>query len=157
MEKQFEVKELAEQPVVSMRQRTGLSHIGQDIGASYLALFTYLGKSGVPPVGPPFVLYYDMEQMEDFEMEVCVPTAELLPGENVVIGRVVPGGKHVSTIHLGAYDGIGPTYEGLMQWAGEQGLALTGPAREVYLVGPGGPTPAEPEDFRTEVLIPVQP
>lgn len=156
MERVVEVKELSDQPVLSIRMKTALSRIGEDIGASYGAIFGYVGRVGAMPAGPPFTLYYDEEMKEDdVDMEVGAPVDRVYPGEGEVKGRVLPGGKFLSTMHLGPYDTVGSAYEALITYAKENGMEPTAPSREVYLVGPGQEGVA-PADYRTEVLMPVK-
>lgn len=156
MENKVETKELGDQPIVGIRLTSSMADIGMNTGNSYGTIFGYLGKTGSPPAGPPFTLYYDEEMKEEgFDMEVVVPVAAELPGEGDVKGRVLQGGKFVSTMHMGPYEEIGSAYERLLAWARENGFEPTVPSREVYLVGPDNPE-ANPSEYRTEVLIPVR-
>jgi effector-binding domain-containing protein len=48
----------------------------------------------------------------------------------------VPGGRVVSTLHVGAYDELPLAYGALLSWAHERGHELVGPVRETYLSDP---------------------
>lgn len=155
MERKIETKELVDQPVLGVRFKTSLKSIGNDLGKAYGAIFTYVGKSGAQLSGPAFAIYHDMEyKEEDLDVEAGVPVESPQPGDENVVGSVLPGGKAASTMHAGPYEEIGDAYQAMMLWIRDQGLKPAGPCREVYLVGPqqGG----NPEDYRTEILCPVE-
>ncbi|MFH1149155.1 MAG: MerR family transcriptional regulator [Actinomycetota bacterium] len=155
MGSEVETKDLANQPVLSIRFKTSMAGIGDAVGVAFGKIFGYLGQTGTPPAGPPFALYYDMEMKEeDIDMEICVPVSGETEGAGEVVGRVVPGGSAVSTMHAGPYDQVGGAYEALMTWMKENGYEPAGPAREVYLVGPD--KVQDPAEYRTEVLIPAR-
>lgn len=155
MDREVEVKDLTNQPVVSIRFKTSMAGIADDIGAAFGKIFGFLGQTGTPPAGPKFALYYDMEMKEeDIDMEICVPVSGEMEGAGEVGGRVVPGGTAVSTMHAGPFDQVGGAYEALMTWMKENGYEPNSPAREVYLVGPG--QVEDPADYRTEVLLPAK-
>jgi effector-binding domain-containing protein len=131
-----------------------MSEIGRSIGEAYGKLFEYLGRTGEFPAGPPFCLYHDEEYKEEgADVEACVPTAQLLPGEGEVKSSELPGGKMASTLHMGPFDRIGEAYRDLMLWITEQGYSPAAPCREVYLVGPEQTD--DPGEYRTEILCPV--
>ena len=155
MERTMETKELEDQPVVGMRFTTSGAKIGEDIGRAFQAIFGFLGKAGVPPAGPPFGLYYDEEfKEESIDAEICVPVAGEVEGAGELVGHIVKGGKVASTMHTGPFDEVGPAWEDLMAWIGENGFKPAGPAREVYLVGPG--QVESPAEYRTEIICPIE-
>lgn len=156
MERTIEVKELADQPILSVRFRTSLAAIGDDLGKAYGAIFGYIGRAGAVPVGPPGTLYYGEEFSEDdVDAEAYAPVAEVMPGEGEVVGRLLPGGKVASTMHAGSYQSIGDAYEAVMTWMSENGYKPSGPAREVYLTDPNAVK--DPAGNRTEVVFPIEP
>ncbi|MBD7919311.1 MerR family transcriptional regulator [Cellulomonas sp. Sa3CUA2] len=73
------------------------------------------------------------------------------------VGRVhpvtLPAVELAVTTHVGAHDDIDVTYGRLGAWVVANTLAVAGPVREVYLVGPRD-TP-EPSAWRTEIGWPV--
>lgn len=155
MENVVEIKELADQNVVGMRFKTDIADIGANIGKAYEALFGYLGRTGAFPSGPPVSVYYDEEYKEEgMDVESCVPTMDLLPGDGDVKGHVLAGGKVASTLHAGPYDQVGKDWDALMAWISENGWRPKPGGREIYLVGPG--QTEDPAEFRTELACPVE-
>jgi effector-binding domain-containing protein len=57
------------------------------------------------------------------------------------------------TTHVGDHDSIDVTYGELGSWVVEHALAVAGPVRETYLVGPRDT--ADPTSWRTEIGWPV--
>jgi hypothetical protein len=62
-------------------------------------------------------------------------------------------GRAVQVLHVGPYDQVGQTYRQLHAYAAEHGLAVTGPAHEIYL---SDPRRVAPEKLKTIVRLPVK-
>ena len=152
---EIELEELPDQPVVGMRFRSSIEKIAEDIGNGYAKVFGILGQKQVSPAGPPFALYFDLEMNEqDFDMETCVPVDSEVEVEGEVIYHVLPGGKHTTTMHMGPYDQMVPTYQAMLEWMGEKGLKPLAPVREVYLNDPS--QVADPKEIMTKIIWPVE-
>ena len=155
MESNVATKDIPDQPVLGMRFKTSMANIGDDIGKAFGAIFGFLGEAQAAPAGPPMALYFDMEMKADnVDMEICVPVATEVPGKGDILGHVLPGGKAISILYRGAYDGIAPSYEALFAHMKENNLSPAGPAREVYLTDPS--QVENPADNLTEILFPVK-
>ena len=59
----------------------------------------------------------------------------------------------VQVLHVGPYDQVVQTYRQLHAYAAEHGLAVAGPAREIYL---SDPRRVPPEKLKTIVRLPVK-
>jgi len=152
MEYTVEEKQLADQSILGIRKTTNLSRIAEDVGHCFGAVYGYAGQSQLMPA-PPFVLYFEMEMQEDFEMEVCMPVVGEGKGEGEIEYRVLPGGRALSTTHVGPYDSIGGAYQAILVYAKQNGIKLTGPCREIYLTDPN--QVKSPAENVTEVLFPI--
>ena len=155
MERKIELQERPAQIILGKRYRTSMAKIADDIGAGYGAIFGYLGELGEPPSGMPFVLYFgDMEEfdLDDFEMEVCVPVSRMLESKGDITAEELPGGLAAVTIHKGPYDGVEPAYNDLDAWIKENGYEYAGPARETYM---NDPSQVPASELLTEISFPV--
>jgi len=155
MERKIELQERPAQMVLGKHYRTSITKIADDIGAGYGAIFAYLGELGEPPAGMPFVLYPgDMQEfdLEDFEMEVCVPVSRMLENRGDVKASEIPGGLAAVTLYKGPYDGVEPAYNDLDAWIKENGYKYAGPARETYM---NDPSQVPESELLTEISIPV--
>jgi DNA-binding transcriptional MerR regulator len=93
---------------------------------------------------PGFVLYHGaVNNEEDGPVEVCVPSAD---GD-----RRLPAGEIAFTEIRGEqcqFPQILGAYEAVYRWAKEHGREASGPAREIYLRGPGG-------DEQLQIAVPL--
>lgn len=97
---------------------------------------------------------YDNALFEDGHGRVLVYLPTPVPPRS---GRVrpatLPAAELAVTTHVGAHDDIEVTYGELGAWVVANALAVAGPVRETYLVGPRD-TP-DPAAWRTEIGWPV--
>ena len=155
MDSPITIKDIPAQHVLGVRFKTSMAGIGRDIGQGYGEVFGYLQKIGVPPSGPPTALYYDVEVEGDtIDMEVCVPVAGETSGKGEVLGYVLRGGKAATIMYKGAYNEVGSAYEALFAYIKENGMALAGPTREIYLTDPA--QVEDPADNLTEIVFLVE-
>jgi effector-binding domain-containing protein len=136
MSYQIELSEQTEQPVLSVRTRTAVINLSAELGKAYGAIFQYLGQTGGTPSGAPFAAYYNMD-MQDLDVEIGVPVSKPIVGSGAVGESVIPAGKQASCVFKGAYAEIGPAYEALTKWIGDNGHIPTGVCYEFYLNTPG--------------------
>jgi DNA-binding transcriptional MerR regulator len=103
-----------------------------DLEVFIVDTFRELGRAGAD--APGFVLYHGpVNAEEDGPVEVCVPRVD---GE----GRLAAGEVALTEIsgEQCAFPQILGAYEAVYRWAKEHGRDPSGPAREIYLGGPGG-------------------
>ena len=155
MEGSVELKEVAAQNVLGIRFRTSTEKIKEDIGMKFGAIFAYLGELGQPPAGMPLALYYGGEDFDpnDFETELCVPVAALPESRGEVVARELAGGSMASTIYKGPYDKMEYVYALLGSWVLDNGYAVCGPVREIYM---NDPSQVPESELLTEVQYPVK-
>jgi DNA-binding transcriptional MerR regulator len=131
-------KQVAEQPYVSRTKRVLVPQLEPYIDET----FETLGDS---EDGPPFVLYHGpVNNEENGPVEVCVPKTDgdkRLPAGEVAFTEVSGSQCQFPEI-LGAYEAV-------YRWAKEHGREPDGPAREIYLSGPG-------EHLQMEIAVPLR-
>jgi DNA-binding transcriptional MerR regulator len=120
--------QVKEQPYVSRTKRVLVA----DLEPFIVDTFRELGRDAARE--PAFVLYHGpVNNEEDGPVEVCVPTADgdkRLPAGEIVFTEIQGEQCQFPEI-LGAYDAV-------YRWAKENRRKPNGPAREIYLSGPGG-------------------
>jgi len=120
--------QVAEQPYVSWKKRVLVPGLEPFI----VDTFRELGRDGARE--PGFVLYHGpVNNEEDGPVEVCVPTDDgdkRLPAGEIALTEISGEQCQFPQI-LGAYEAV-------YRWAKENGREASGPAREIYLCGPGG-------------------
>lgn len=89
----------------------------------------------------------------DVDVEVWEPVEEAVEVEPPLVCRAEEATRVLVALHKGPFEGFQDTYAALMRAVGEQGLTITGPCFERYVVGP-----FQTEDssaWRTEVCAPI--
>ncbi len=124
-----------------------------DVLAWYAGAMAELDAAVGDPAGAPGGLY-DNALFEDGRGHVLVYLPAAAPPRT---GRVrpvtLPPVELAVTTHAGEHDDIDVTYGELGSWVVANALAVAGPVRETYLVGPRD-TP-DPAAWRTEIGWPV--
>ncbi len=128
-----------EQPYVSRTRRVLVPELEPFI----VDTFRELGRDEA--AAPAFVLYHGpVNADEDGPVEVCVPAGDgdrRLPAGEVAFTQITGRQCQFPEI-LGAYDAV-------YRWVKEHGREPAGPAREIYLSGPGA-------DERLEIAVPLR-
>jgi len=153
-----EVEQREPQPVLSIRQTVPVAELTQAQGASLYGLWRFLRDRGVAPTGPPFVRYHTFGDVET-EVEIGVPVGNAVAGAGRISASELPGGRTVTTMHLGPHDRLGDAYNRVQEWLATHGQPA-GPAWEVYewIDLTREPTVSSwpaPVDWRTQLVQPV--
>ncbi len=129
-----------------------------DIDKLFGEFCSYLEKQKVQYIGPPLAIYYDQEYREkDVDVEVAVPIAGTLPVTDRICMHQLPAVEQMAClIHKGAYENLGQAYKALLTWAESNGYQVAGPDREVYIKGPEPDGSSDPENYITELQLPIK-
>ncbi len=125
-------------------------HVGQ-IHDLFQDLHQEMQKRGLRPAGAGLFIYHGEEfSYDDMDVEAAFPIAEAHPD-----ARTLPGGPHVSTIHIGPYEGLPHAYDAIGKWMSEHpDYEVAGPAFERYIKDEEEGVPLE--EYETGILFPVQ-
>ena len=151
-ELKFQIKNVSPQYVLLLKGKSSVQTIGQDMGSMYDKIYGYLETNTINPVGPPIALYFS-EPGPEWEIAVAVPVPDGTMGQGAIESTTLPGGKMVSTMHIGPYEKLNESWSALSDWMKNGKYNPAGPGREVYLLGP--PQESDPVKFRTELLWPL--
>jgi DNA-binding transcriptional MerR regulator len=148
------VKQVAEQHVLSIRERTPMTELARAAASAFPELIAYLDEVGVRPAGQPFAVYHDEDLRDEVDLELVVPTVKHVAGRGRMDGRLLPAATLAATLHCGPYPTIGKAYRALAAWMLEHGHESAGGPRETYLLGPA--MVHHPNDLRTEAAWPIR-
>ena len=148
----FVVTEEPAKPILSIRIRTAVGNLPQELGKGYQAIFQYLTEMGEKPLDAPFAAYYNMD-MQDLDVEMGVPVAKPLAGQGDIKPGEIPSGKRVSCVYKGPYDQTEPVYNAMMQWINENGHTPTGVAYEFYY---NSPMEVPESELLTKIVFPLK-
>jgi DNA-binding transcriptional MerR regulator len=128
-----------------------------DVLAWYSAALEELGHSletgRRTPAGPPGGLYdNELFTQERGSAILYVPVSDP-PSDGRVQPFVVPAAELAIVVHHGPHSDLDVSYGQLGTYVTEQALAVAGPVRETYLVGPGDT--GDSAAWRTEIGWPV--
>ncbi len=152
MDYKFELSEQPAQPVLSMRTRTAVGNLPQELGKAYGAIIAYLNEIGEKPVEAAFSAYYNMD-MSDLDVEMGFPVSKPLAGKGEIKAGEIPAGKQVSCMYKGPYKKMEPVYNAIMQWINENGYTPTGVAYEFYY---NSPMEVPESELLTKVVFPLK-
>ena len=118
--------------------------------------FSRLGKAvGRYLADKPFCLYYDGEYRDgDATFEPCFPIRKEVAVNGISV-RTLAGGQCLTLVHRGAYDQLGRSYARILKRVDERKLKISLPTREVYVKGPGIIFKGNPQNYLTEIQLPI--
>jgi DNA-binding transcriptional MerR regulator len=117
-------------------------------------LHALLAAQKVPPAGPGGAIYAnDLFSHARGRATLFVPCEQAVRATGRVTGLVVPEVELAVTAHDGAHNGIDVAYGSLAAYVTDHALAVEGPIREYYLVGPH--ETADEDQWRTEIGWPI--
>ncbi|WP_027722864.1 MerR family transcriptional regulator [Maridesulfovibrio zosterae] len=151
--KEFEIGTVSEkyiEPilVITLRWKGSYGDTGKAFGKLYR-------KAGRYSTDHAMNLYHNAEYHEIADIESCVPLKRAIDGGDFEV-KHLPETRCLSIIHKGPYDKIGNSYKALFDYANEQKLAPVTPFREHYIKGPGMIMTGNPENYITEIQMPIE-
>jgi effector-binding domain-containing protein len=112
----------ADQPYVAIRSRVTLQDLGRVLPPLHPEVFGWLGARGIAPAGAPFWKYNVIDMARQLEVEVGVPVAAVLAGDDRVLAGVLPDGQYATVRYTGHPDGLFGATKALLDWAAGQHL-----------------------------------
>lgn len=154
MDQPIAIRDLPQQPIVSIRQCHAAADLPRFFGFAFGELVCRLRVLGVTPAGAPFAIYHEFGP-DEVDVEACLPVGRAVSSVGSIGARVLPPVTVATTLHVGPYETLGVAYAALADWIDVHGREASGPVRERYLIGPGDQ--AAPTEYRTEIEQPVAP
>lgn len=146
------IKEQEAQPYLGLRTRTAASDLPAKLGQSWGAIMAHMLSLGQQPAGMPFLGYFN-EDMNDMDVEMGIPTAEVLAGSGAIYGAEIPAGRVAECLYTGPYSGMTAAYQQIGAFMADEGVEPVGMAYEMYLDDPGETPEAE---LRTLIVFPLR-
>ncbi len=136
----------------SVRTRTPMEGLSQELGKAYGEIMQLLGSQGVQPAGAPFAIYYNMD-MKDLDVELGFPVAGAFKAGGRVKPGVLPAGRTAVCLHKGPYETIADSYNALTAFIQKSGATPRGLSCEFYL---NDPQTTAPQELLTEINFPLK-
>ena len=135
-----------------VRETVPMSELTDFFDRTFRAVMEVTSAQEVAVAGPPFAAYHGMPA-ETVDISGGFPTAAPITAAEGVTTMTLPGGRAVQLLHVGSYDTLQRSYEALLTFMDERGLARSPMMWETYL---NEPTPdGDPSENRTLITWPV--
>ncbi|HEX9551029.1 MAG TPA: GyrI-like domain-containing protein [Candidatus Limnocylindrales bacterium] len=140
-----EIVELPERHAAVVGIDGRLDELPRLMGEAFGLSAETIGESGAVIAGPPFARYYGFG--ERIQAEAGFPFSGTLVPTDRVRETILPGGRLVTTTHVGSYEELTQAWDRAAAWMREHALTSTGAPWECYLTGPDEPGPPITEIF----------
>lgn len=147
----IELLEQKAQPVLAVRTRTAVTGLPKVIGESYMKIMGYMNEVGAQPADAPYTAYYNLD-MEDLDVEMGFPVAQLYPDKEDIKAGEIAAGKFACAIYKGPYAGMEQSYNQMFGWIEENGYKPTGVYYEYYY---NSPSDVPESELLTRIVMPV--
>ena len=154
------LEDRSEQHYMGIRTQTAMTALGDVIPQLLDEVYSWLEKQSVAPAGAPLMRYHVIDMAGKLDIELGVPVASALSGDDHVALGVLPAGRYGTLIYTGITNGVQGN-KALLDWAAEHGIMWDtyesdkgdgfGARYESYLTDPAD----EPDQakWETEVAI----
>src|SRR5690242_394821 len=100
------VEDRPAQPYMGVRTLATMDELPTAIPQGLDTVFAWLGQQGVAPAGPPFIRYHVIDMERQLDIELGVPVAPGVDGDERVAAGVLPAGRYASLVYTGVANGI---------------------------------------------------
>ena len=147
----IELDEQTSLSAVAVKKRANKENFVALIHEGFNALNSFFTKSGKQLSDAPYIAYYGMG--EEFDIEIGFPVAEEVPVEGELYMSKTYGGRAVTGMHKGSYDGLEKAYGEIFKYMEENALEPAGVFYDFYL---NDPTDTQEDELLTKIVISVK-
>ena len=147
----IETVELTSQPAMVVCRRVAITDFGEALAGIFPRVFRHIAEAGQQPAGMPFMRYFSMDGVA-CDIAAGMPVSEPIPGAGDIEPHELPGGKALTALHVGPYEGVGSVWMQVMQRARELGSTAKFGGWDVYTNDPGE---VAPEERETRIYLPL--
>jgi effector-binding domain-containing protein len=115
------IEERPERPYMGIRTQATMKEFKRAIPQLLGEVIAWLKHEGVPWAGAPLIRYYVIDMKSKLEIELGVPVAVALTGDDRVKPAVLPAGRYAALVYTGVKNGV-KANGALLDWGAEQGL-----------------------------------
>ena len=147
----IEAVELESQPAMVVRRRVAVADFTEALADIFPRVYRHIADAGRQPGGMPFMRYFSMDGVA-CDIAAGMPVREPIPGAGDIEHHVLPGGKALTALHVGPYEGVGNVWSQVMRRARELGSERKFGGWDVYTNDPGE---VAPEERETRIYLPL--
>jgi effector-binding domain-containing protein len=112
----------AAQPTVGIRTQVTMRRMPQVIPQLTGEVFAWLAAREIAPAGPPFVRFHVIDMAARMDIEIGVPVAAPVAGDDRATAGELPAGRYAALVYTGVRNGIAAN-KALLDWGAARGLA----------------------------------
>src|SRR5215472_455478 len=98
------LQDRAAQHYVGLTADVTMDEISSAVDEAFPALFGWLSASQIAPAGPPFIRYLVIDMAAVLRIELGVPIASPVSGNERIRPGTLPAGRYAVLRHVGSYD-----------------------------------------------------
>ena len=145
----MEIRDIERQETLMVRTTTTAESLPRIMGEIFQEIGSYIIKKEIGFAGPPYAMYYNMD-MEALDVEMGFPVLKKDNGEGRIKAGELPAGRVATTLHSGPYEKLEDSYNRLLDFIKEKGLAINERMYECYL---NSPLEVKPEELQTQIFF----
>lgn len=153
MNDEIEVRQLTEQPTVSIREQVARDMIRPMLAERVTEIEAFIAGRRGQSTGVPFARLHNYGEVrrDDLDLEVGVPTTEAVdcPADTAFDANRLPGGPAAVLRYRGPYEEIGAAYERLRAWIRDGDYEAQGAPWESFIGD------LESDDWEVEIVWPL--
>ena len=105
----IETVDLEPQPAMVVRRKVAITEFAEALNDIFPRVFQHITGAGQQPTGMPFMRYFSMDGVA-CDIAAGMPVSEAIPGAGDIEPHLLPGGKALTALHVGAYEGVGSVW-----------------------------------------------
>ena len=142
--------ELEPQAALVVCRKVGMIDLSEALADMLPRVYRHIVGAGQQPAGMPFMRYFGMDGVT-FDIAAGLPVGQSIDGTGDIEEHVLPGGRALTALHVGAYQDVGAVWSQVVQRARELGSdAMFG--WDAYT---NDPDEVAPEERETRVYLPL--
>lgn len=128
------IKTLPAMTVLYNSHRTTMGELGNFAGTAVKELYKYIVDLDLLICGPQYWYYYGLDGRPEtrFTLEIAIPVQGEIPAGPPPNIKGLPRFKCLSALHEGSWEQLPGVYKQMMQYIGDNGLAMNGIISEAY-------------------------
>lgn len=139
---------------LSLRDTVNQQEMNNIHGSMYSLISSYMENEQLEIKEAPFVIYHFWSD-SIIDIEAGIPVFDSI---NVTHERIklntIDSGNVITATHVGPYERLVETYDGINEWIRKNEVKVIGPPWEQYITDPS--TESNPENWKTAIYFPVQ-
>ena len=105
------------QPAMVVCRRVAITEFGETLADIFPRVFRHIVDAGQQPAGMPFMRYFSMDGVA-CDIAAGMPVSEPIPGAGDIEPHELPGGRELTALHVGPYEGVGSVWMQVMRRGG---------------------------------------